>query len=194
MTFAQLPAVADEPDEPDEPVGPGLAVPSFDAVYTETASFVWTNARRLGVPQSQLDDVLQDVFVVVHRKLADFEPRASIKTWVCAILINVVRDRRRAFSRKGRHELAESAEPADDRATPEEQASNAQALRLVQQVLERMPQDRVELIVLAMLERMSLRELAEVTGVNENTLRSRLSKARCQFDDIYMQMSEGSMP
>ena len=188
MTFAQLPAVADDPAEP------GLAVPSFDAVYAETASFVWTNARRLGVPPSQLDDVLQDVFVVVHRRLADYEPRASIKTWVCAILINVVRDRRRAFSRKGRHELAESAEPADDRASPEEQASSAQALRLVQQVLERMPQDRVELIVLAMLERMSLRELAEVTGVNENTLRSRLSKARCQFDDIYMQMSEGSMP
>src|SRR5262245_16282732 len=77
----------------DEPV-------AFDAVYDACFDFVWRNARRLGVPDAQLDDAVQEVFLVVHRRLADFEGRSSIKTWVFGILLKVAADHRRALRRK----------------------------------------------------------------------------------------------
>lgn len=167
----------------------------FDAVYTETAGFVWTNARRLGIVPSQLDDVVQDVFVVVHRKLPSFEPNAAVKTWVCGILINVVRDRRRAHARKGQYEsYAVSPDKLPSHDTPERAASTSEALRLVQRVFGQMSHDRVELLVLSLLECMSVTEIAAATEQNENTLRSRLRAARQEFDALYLQMTKGVTP
>ena len=56
--------------------------PTFDAVYEGTFELAWRLLRRLGVPESSLDDAAQDVFVTVHRRLGDFEGRSSPKSWV----------------------------------------------------------------------------------------------------------------
>ena len=57
----------------------------FADVYAEHFDFVWRTVRRLGVPERSLDDAAQDVFIVVHRRLPDFEGRSSIRSWVFAI-------------------------------------------------------------------------------------------------------------
>ena len=49
--------------------------PGFEVVYDQYFDFAWRNLRRLGVPPAQLDDAVQDTFVVVHRRLAEFEGR-----------------------------------------------------------------------------------------------------------------------
>ena len=53
---------------------------AFDEVYDRWLDFVWRSLRRLGVPQASLDDAVQDVFVVVHRRLSTFEGRSTLKT------------------------------------------------------------------------------------------------------------------
>jgi RNA polymerase sigma-70 factor (ECF subfamily) len=55
----------------------------------------------MGIPEASADDAVQDVFMVVHRRLAEFEGRSSIRTWLFGILARVVRDHRRA---RARHE------------------------------------------------------------------------------------------
>ena len=65
--------------------------PTFQAVYAECFDMVWRLAAHR-VPASALDDVVQEVFLVVHRKLPDFEGRSSVRTWVYGIVRWVVRD------------------------------------------------------------------------------------------------------
>src|SRR5262249_38050380 len=69
-------------------------------VYEKYFAFVWRSVRRLGVGDSAVDDAVQEIFVVVHRRLADFEERASIKTWLYGIVLRVVRHHRRTLRRK----------------------------------------------------------------------------------------------
>ncbi|MER2562727.1 MAG: sigma-70 family RNA polymerase sigma factor [Myxococcaceae bacterium] len=63
-------------------VGP---VPDFRALYTSKAPLVWRTLKRLGVREADLEDVAQEVFVVVHRRLPEFEGRSSIDTWLYGI-------------------------------------------------------------------------------------------------------------
>ena len=60
-------------------------------------------SRRLGVPDASAEDVAQDVFLVVHRRQADYEPRTPIKYWVFGIVSRVVADHRRTYWRKEAH-------------------------------------------------------------------------------------------
>jgi len=73
--------------------------PSFDEVYEEHFAFVWRTARRLGVPESAADDVVQDTFVVLHRRLAEYDGETAMRRWLVGILTRVVSDHRRRYRR-----------------------------------------------------------------------------------------------
>src|SRR4051794_22862726 len=78
---------------------------TFSAVYAEYFGFVWRSARGFGVRQGALDDVVQDIFVIVHRRLGEFEGRSTLRTWISGIVINVVRHYFRSLQRKNPEEL-----------------------------------------------------------------------------------------
>src|SRR5580765_6751726 len=73
---------------------------TFAEVYEAHFAFVWRSVRRLGVDDAAVDDVVQETFVIVHRRLQEFEARSSLKTWLFGILLRVVRDHRRTLRRK----------------------------------------------------------------------------------------------
>ena len=64
---------------PERVVAPAL---TFAEVYREYLGFVWRNARALGVGTAAVDDVVQEIFVVVHRRLPEFEGRSAVRTWL----------------------------------------------------------------------------------------------------------------
>ena len=68
---------------------------TFKEVYEEQFRFVWRSLRRLGVRESDVADAAQDVFLVVHRRLDEFEGRSKVSTWLYGICYRVARDRRR---------------------------------------------------------------------------------------------------
>jgi RNA polymerase sigma-70 factor (ECF subfamily) len=80
---------------------------TFQEVYQEHFRFVWRSLRRLGVRESDVADAVQDVFVVVHRKIADFEGRSKVTTWLFGICLRVARDRRRLAH--VRHDVSDEA-------------------------------------------------------------------------------------
>src|SRR6187399_211040 len=76
-----------------------------ESIYAEHFDFVWRNLRRLGVSEQQLRDAAQDVFVVVHRRLGEFDGAESLRAWLYSIVRRVAADARR---RRRRKELTES--------------------------------------------------------------------------------------
>src|SRR5450631_4356797 len=68
-------------------------------IYQRHADFVWRTLRRLGVREAEASDAVQDVFVVVHAKLGQFEGRSSMTTWLFTICRTVARERRRRAAR-----------------------------------------------------------------------------------------------
>ncbi|MDD9932220.1 MAG: sigma-70 family RNA polymerase sigma factor [Myxococcales bacterium] len=154
--------------------------PSFDAVYAEHFDFVWRCAAHRGVPTAALDDVTQEVFIIVHRKLPEFEGRAQLRTWIGAIVRRVTADYLR---RRGNRPAADESlerEPAD-LASGDDPVDRREALRVLDSVLAKMPEDQREVFVLRELEDLSGGEIAAITGANENTVWTRLRAARRRF-------------
>ncbi len=157
--------------------------PSFAEVYDEYFDFVYRSVRRLGVADSTADDAVQDVFVVVHRRLEQFEGRSSLKTWLFGIAIRVVKDHRRRARRKDQptEPLRESLVDAHE-GCPHQAAQKAEAVRLLHEILDTMDDDKRAIFVLAELEQMSAPEIAEALDVKLNTVYSRLRAARAMFE------------
>lgn len=155
--------------------------PSFAEVYEQCFDFVWRSARRLGVPDAQIDDVVQDVFVTVHRRLSDFEGRSQVKTWVFGILRHTISDLRRGQRRKPSSSLEH--EPVDHTGHgPDDEAARSEARQLLHAALSSIPDEQREVFVLAELEQLSSPEIAKALDLNLNTVYSRLRSARFAFE------------
>ena len=164
--------------------------PSFNEVYETYFDYVWRSARRLGAVEATLDDVVQDVFMAVHRRLGDFEGRSSIKTWLFGITLRVVRDHRRTARRKPTQPML--AEPEDiDGGTPHEAALRAQAARLLYDLLDGLDDDKREVFVLMELEQMTAPEVGNLLGLNVNTVYGRIRAARREFEQGVARLRAG---
>jgi RNA polymerase sigma-70 factor (ECF subfamily) len=150
----------------------------FDAVYDEHFAFVWRNLRRLGVPDGSLRDAAQEVFLVVHRRLGDFEGRAPIRSWLYSIVTRVARQDRRTRSRKELRDVEEPDLVSSGGIAPDVGAERGEALRLVLSLIAELDEDKRTVLILADLEEMTVPEIAEAVEANVNTVYSRLRAAR----------------
>lgn len=174
-------------EEPDAAAGM-----RFDQAYRACFAFVYRCVRRLGVHEPSVDDVVQDVFVIVHRRWADFDPQLSLRGWVYGILARVVLEHRRSTRRRARvlEPVGGGALPAQatpESAGPERQLAQQQALLELGRLLEALEPQKREVLVLSELEQMTAPEIAQALGANLNTIYSRLASARKQFSELYAQ-------
>ena len=161
------------------PVGP---IPTFEDVYEQHVDFAWRCLARLGVRPEGLPDAAQELFLVVHRRLPEFQGRSSIKTWLFAIALRVARrhqrDRRRQPAAAG--ELATTA--PDPGRTPHESAQRGEAVRLLYSLLDELTTEQREVFVMAELEELTAPEIATLAEMPVNTVYSRLRGARFAFE------------
>jgi RNA polymerase sigma-70 factor, ECF subfamily len=156
---------------------------TLDDVYREHFGFVWRSAKRLGVVEATLDDVVQEVFVIVHRRLGDFEGRSAIRTWLFGITLRVVRDHRRSVQRKAPEGTVDPDTLRTTAPGPGESMEKAEAVRLLYAILDAMDDERREIFVMAELEQMLMPDIATTLGVNVNTAYARLRAARQTFEN-----------
>lgn len=169
------------PDAPREPAEPA-SVPPFESVYETYFPYVWRSVQRLGVSDGAVDDVVQEVFMVVHRRLGEFEGRSTLKTWLYGIALRVARAHR-AKNRASREASPAAIDHAraPDTARPDERAERVEAARVVNMLLASLDDDQREVFVLAELEELPAPEIAEALDVKLNTVYSRLRLARAAF-------------
>jgi RNA polymerase sigma-70 factor (ECF subfamily) len=155
--------------------------PAFEALYEEHFDYVWTNLRRLGVHGPDLDDAVQETFLVVYRRLEDFDRGASWKSWLFGIARRIASRHRRGLGRQLRRLAALGAAPPQLGDT-EAELTRIEAARLLQGFLDRLEPKKREVFILAEMEGFSAAEIADVLGVPANTVGSRLRAARGAFD------------
>lgn len=167
--------------EPSASAGPAApAGRAFTELYREHFGFVWRILRRLGVPADALEDAAQEVFLVLHRRLAGLGPHVSLRSWLFGTARRVAADVRRGQHRRERRLHALAVVEADGRASlPSEQA---EAADFVAKFLDRLDPDKRMVFVLADLEGMTAPEIAEALEVKLNTVYSRLRAARAEFE------------
>ena len=172
-------------------------VPSFEELYDTYFAFAWRTARGLGVPPGNLDDVVQEVFIVVHRKLGEFRPTGSVKSWIFGIVRRVAKDFRRTDRRKGRGlELKEEELAAGD-TNPYQTVTRKEALQIVEDFADTLDEERRAIFILAELEEMPAVEIAETLQMNMNTVYSRLKvikKNLHRFIDSRIGQTSGGGP
>lgn len=181
---AMAPAMAHalDPTEEIERIDPVL---SFDDVYSANVAYVWRVLRTFGVGEAQLEDAAQDVFVVVHRRLGEWEGRAAITTWLFAIARRVASAHRRKTAGKLTEELSDDLAGATDTFAA---MSRAQAAATVMAILERMDEDKRIVFALVELEQLSVPEVSRMLEINLNTTYSRLRLARVAFEAAVKQV------
>jgi RNA polymerase sigma-70 factor, ECF subfamily len=154
------------------------SLPTLGVVYRRNHRFVWRSLARLGVPDDRLPDAAHDVFMVVARRLEEFEGRSSMKTWLFAIAIRVAQSYRRDATRekKRRERVADPEEPR------EQPHARADAARLLRDMLQRLDEDKRVVFIMAELEGMTAPEIATVLSVKPSTVYSRLRLARAELE------------
>jgi RNA polymerase sigma-70 factor (ECF subfamily) len=148
---------------------------ALDAIYREHFEFVWSVLRRLGVDEADVDDASQDVFVIAHRRLSQFEGRAAVRTWLYSIAMRVAANRRRKHARRDALLTRLPGAVPDDL---EELAARGQARAILERLLDRLDESKRVVFVLAELEELTVPAIADLVGENPRTIYSRLRAAR----------------
>jgi RNA polymerase sigma-70 factor (ECF subfamily) len=153
---------------------------SFEELYRLHFDFVWRSLGRLGVHGSQIDDAVQDVFIVMHRRLGDLRPDASPKAFCFGIALRVAQGYRRTARRKGTART-DVSNLADLNHSPFDQVVRAQAVRVLRGFLGGLDSERRAVFLLAELEEMTAPEISQELQVNLSTVYTRLRAARQRF-------------
>jgi RNA polymerase sigma-70 factor (ECF subfamily) len=178
-------------DRPPPDVGAAEAAPlDLVALYDAHAARVWRTALALGVEWRDVDDAVQDVFVVLHRRAGDFDGRSQVTTWIYGITRRVAADYRRRGRRAPR-----IVEQVDIAAPCAEQARH-DAIQELLALLERLPAEQREVFVLIELEGMTAPEVAALIAAPVNTVSSRLRLARRALNEIALaaRVADGGTP
>ncbi|HEY4159534.1 MAG TPA: RNA polymerase sigma factor [Polyangiaceae bacterium] len=156
---------------------------SFEGVYREHFSFVWRSLRRLGVRESDIADTVQETFLIVHRRLAEFEGRAKLTTWLFRIALRVASDySKRAHVRREVFDDSGFAELSDPTADVEANRAGRDDVRLLETALAALSLEQRAAFVLFELEGLSTTEISERLALPLGTVYSRLRKARALFE------------
>ena len=153
---------------------------AFEEIYRIISGFVYNVALRVVNNASDAEEITQDVFMKIYKNLGKFRFKSSLKTWVYRITINTAVNRYRKTAkelrRRGDYDTVLKTHPADDRI--EEHFKDDDNEKLLKYLLNKLNVGQRSCIVLREIEGLSYKEISRALGINVNTVRSRLRRAR----------------
>jgi RNA polymerase sigma-70 factor (ECF subfamily) len=159
----------------------------FRALFSEHYAFVCRSLIHFGLSAASADDVAQEVFLVVHRRLDEFDRTRSFRSWVYGIARRAATAFRRNQERAERR--AAHAEPPAGIGGPDQEFEARQRAAWVEKCLRAMPEEQREVFALAEIEALSVPEVAELLSVPLNTVYSRLRLARERFNRAHQRLT-----
>ncbi|HEX3695139.1 MAG TPA: sigma-70 family RNA polymerase sigma factor [Polyangia bacterium] len=162
----------------------------FSALFRQHGADVARWAAALGGPLLEIEDAVQEVFMVAHRRLSEFRGDAKVTTWLFQITRRVVLGQRRRA--RWRRWLRGSAEDvaghlATSELGPVEVFERREAARRLYEVLDRMNEKYRMVLVLTKMEGLDADQIARVSGVSPVTVRVWLHRARAQFQQLALE-------
>ena len=186
--------LADPRHTPPEDGNPPVQPPHLDAarLFRDHAQFVANFVVRLGMRREEVDDIVQEVFLVAHRRGGFIPGAARPTTWLAEIALRVSSSARRR-QRRSREDpdVQAIADSVSSARSPGEQAETAEALRRVQQTLEILDEAKRAVFILFELEGESCESIAAGLGIPVGTVYSRLHKARKLFMEVHAHLLGG---
>jgi RNA polymerase sigma-70 factor, ECF subfamily len=155
---------------------------NLETIYQRHADFVWRNLLRMGIPDDDVGDAVQDVFLIVHEQLERFEGRSALSTWLFTIC-RTVAHRRRIRNRREREQLTDGDLEMiiDLRADVGRAFEHSRDLTLLTSILERIEAEQRNVFILFELEKMTGQDISLLLGIPLGTVYSRLQLARTAF-------------
>jgi RNA polymerase sigma-70 factor (ECF subfamily) len=156
----------------DSPIGS-----RFRAVFEAEFDYVWLSLRRLGVQERDLEDVAQDLFVQVFRRLDIYDASRPLRPWLFAFAFRCASD----WRRQARHRvelLGERVEPAGLAPSADDRLAREEDRALLHRALEQVEIHRRAVLILYELDEVPMREIADSLGIPLFTAYSRLRLAR----------------
>jgi RNA polymerase sigma-70 factor (ECF subfamily) len=153
----------------------------FDELFVAHYGFVCRALQSMGVDAASVEDLAQDVFVVLHRRVGDYDARRDVRSWLWGIARRVASMHERTSFRAQRKLRAIPDPPTPRR--PDERVELREDAEFVREVLAAMPDEQREVFVLTEIESMSAPQIAEALGLKLNTVYSRLRTARERFKE-----------
>ncbi|MBU0552820.1 RNA polymerase sigma factor [Myxococcota bacterium] len=152
-------------------------------IYRAHFRHVWHTLRRLGVPARDLEDAAHDVFLIVHRRWADYDPSRPIKPWLTGIAWRVAADARKRAGFRREQLLGDDliSARACDGPLPDALTASRQARELVDRGLKALDMDKRVVFIMSEMDGHTGPEIAEALGVPLNTIYSRIRLARERF-------------
>ena len=157
---------------------------AFERIYRENIRMVTANLFRVLGDRTDLDDLVQEVFVIAFRGIQRFRGEARLSTWLYRICVNVALGRLRSRARRPPPLLtAEPVEPvgAETVESPERLLLRREDIRRVYRALDKLSPKKRVVIVLHEIEGRDIAEIAAIVGAPMVTVRTRLHYARKEF-------------
>jgi RNA polymerase sigma-70 factor (ECF subfamily) len=161
----------------------------FRQVFDEHAVAVGRTLRYLGVPEADVADAAQQVFLVVHRRYAEFEGRSSLSTWIREISVRVALSHRR-HERRRREDVVEDPPHRSIDADQDRHVERDQLRELLTSLLTTLDDNHRALIVLYDIEMMSMAEVAQVLGCPLQTAYSRRATALEKLRGVLLERND----
>jgi RNA polymerase sigma-70 factor (ECF subfamily) len=149
----------------------------FQTLYKQQLAYVWRTLRRLGVRERDLPDLVHDLFVVVFRKVSQYDPSRPVKPWLFGIAFRVVSDYRRS-ARYRREVLGDPPETKDHAPAADEQLAVNEAREFVTKILDELDLERRAVFVMHDLDEQPVSQIAATLDIPTATAYSRLRLAR----------------
>jgi len=152
-------------------------------LYDQHAGALLAFARRLLGDHAAAEDLVHEVFIAAPAAFARFQGHASVRTFLISIAINHARHHLRSASRRRAATERFGREPEPSSGTPEEQLGRSGLAQALSSALDVLPLDQRVAFVLCEVEERTSREVAEIVGAPEATVRTRLFHAKRKLRD-----------
>ena len=160
-------------------------VSPFVSIYRQYFDFVWSSVRRFGVNPASMDDVVQEVFIVIHARLHTVQNPETLRSWIYGVTRRTVSGYHRARRVKDASAAALAVEPSVQPLprTPFDLAEQNDQIKLLFNLLEELDEPKREVFLMVELDELTVPEIAEILEIPLNTAYSRLRVARQAFEE-----------
>ena len=166
----------------------GDHVMRFYSVYRDQVDYVWRLAFLLGIPRPDVDDAVQEVFLVVHRRLGEFPPPGPPRPWIRSVTLHVCRNYRR-WNRRLRRWFTDGGNDLEHIGGAAVEGNDAaytryEDLAALGCALRRLTAKQRDVFIMAELEQLTASEIGELLTISPNTAASRLRAARQSINEF----------